>query len=211
MINLLNKTRTLARGASSITQGDVYRRVDYIESIRPVENFIELSVITFPFVLVLTQACDLEQHFGTSSTSNQDKLLISVLVAPMYNAQHVQDGSHLEHLGRKMATQDIYKSKGALGKVATNQLARYHFVDPLPNHGMPPVVIDFKHYFSVPIASLSEDSGSEYVCSIDVPWREEISRRFASYLSRIGLPIEEKTDDVATVNVDSTCLTEERA
>lgn len=53
---------------------------------------------------------------------------------------------------------------------------------------MPPLIVDFKHYFSVNSESLREDVRAHYVCSIEVLFRERLSQRFANYLARIGLP-----------------------
>jgi len=49
-------------------------------------------------------------------------------------------------------------------------------------------VIDFKHYFSVNVCYLMGIKKEKFICKIYELYREDISHRFASFLSRIGLP-----------------------
>ena len=67
-------------------------------------GIIEVSRVVFPLAIVLTQDCDLEQDhlFRTEPRSTQDKWLISVLMAPLYNVEHVYQGEHLTELGIRM-------------------------------------------------------------------------------------------------------------
>ncbi len=44
---------------SRIFQGDIYKDVEFIEYAIEKDGVIEISKITFPFVVVLTQDCDL--------------------------------------------------------------------------------------------------------------------------------------------------------
>jgi len=46
--------------------------------------------------------------------------------------------------------------------------------------------VDFKYFFT---ADMSQFSKEKYVSSIKPCYREELSHNFASYLSRIGIPI----------------------
>ena len=47
-------------------------------------------------------------------------------------------------------------------------------------------IVDFKYFFS---ADMSQFTKEKYVASIKPFYREELSHNFASYLSRIGIPI----------------------
>jgi hypothetical protein len=88
------------------SQGDIIRNVELIESIHERDGIIEASKIIFPLVIVLTQDCDLAQdhrlRLPSQNVANQDKLLFSVLVAPLYNAEHVYSGEHLSDISMKM-------------------------------------------------------------------------------------------------------------
>ena len=96
-----------------IFQGDIFKDIAYIEGAEEKEGIIEISKIVFPLIIVLSQDCDLSQDFDCRKNSpegnSQDKYLISVIVAPLYNAEHVYEGNHLSELG--LAMQSIKKNK----------------------------------------------------------------------------------------------------
>ena len=58
-----------------VCQGDILRDVEYFEQVTENGGIIEVSKILFPFVLVLTQDCDLEQdhNFRIEHKQTRDK------------------------------------------------------------------------------------------------------------------------------------------
>jgi hypothetical protein len=171
-----------------VCQGDIIRDVEYLEHVDEKDGILELSKIHFPFVIVLTQDCDLEQDhtFRTQTKQTRDKWLISVLIAPIYNAEHVFGGEHLLDIDIK--SEQINK-KGTDGKsLIRNQKPRYHYLEFPSNIPIVPSVVDFKHYFSVPVNYLCELKKTNYVCTVSELYRENLSQRFAAFLSRIAFP-----------------------
>lgn len=173
-----------------IVQGDILSDVDLIEYVDIKNGQIKVSMIRFPLVIVLTQDCDLTWDYSSRSSEkgNDDKLLFSVIVAPMYNYEHFINGEHLSDLGQTMQTISSKKEKTDNKFLRHNETPRYHYLEfddtiPLVNS-----VIDFKHYFTVNVERLQEHKKSHYVCTVSELFREQISQRFANYLSRIGLP-----------------------
>lgn len=155
-------------------------------------------MILFPLVVVLTQDCDLEQQYSSrfgaqaQQRKNEDKWLISVLVAPLYNLQHVYLGEHLSKLELNMTP---VPERGSAGDfLRTNRRPRYHYLEFAQGVPIVASVVDFKHYFSVSAEYLREAKRERFVCSVSQLFREEISRRFSSFLSRIGLPDIESRD-----------------
>jgi hypothetical protein len=171
-----------------IYQGDILRDVEFLESYAISENEINITKILFPLVIVLTQDCDLQQDatFRRSQRSTQDKYLISVLVAPMYNAEHFFKGEHLIDLGMNM--QQINRNKTPGENIINNETPRYHFLSFPEDVPLPATIIDFKHYFSVNLSYLNSIKAKNCVCQVSELYREEVSQRFANFLSRIGLP-----------------------
>jgi hypothetical protein len=171
-----------------VCQGDVLRDVEYVERVHEHEGILEVSKISFPFVIILTQDCDLQQDhtFRTQHKQTQDKWLISVLVAPLYNAEHVFSGEHLIDIGN---ISEPKKKGGTDGRLLRhNEKPRYHFLEFPPDIHIVPSIVDFKHYFSVPILYLRELKKTNFVCFVSELYREDLSQRFAAFLSRIGLP-----------------------
>lgn len=174
------------RRRTRISQGDVFRDVECIEYVVEKRGIIEVSKIVFPMVIVLTQDCDLEQDSGNREKATQNTKLLSVLVAPLYNAEHVFLGEHLSDIGLKM---DVINKKRTPGQtLMQNERPRYHYVD-FPAH-VPLVasVADFKHYFSAHVSYLENIRKTNFVCRLADLFREDVSQRFAAYLARIALP-----------------------
>lgn len=178
-----------------INQCDVFRDVEYVEYAIEKDFQIEISKIHFPYAMVLTQACDLQQDYDAKKRideegkGNQDKYLISAIVAPIYNFEDFLKGEHLLQLEMQM-TVFPGKKKTPTKNVIDNENKRYHYLkfdDWVP---LVESVIDFKHYFTVPVSYLMSIYKTNYVCSIDSLYREEISQRFSHFLARIGLPSE---------------------
>ena len=84
-------TKTYKDSSGEINQCDIYRDIEFIEYVKEDGDSIEVSKIVFPLAIVLTQACDLQQDHNArkkievENKGNQDKFLISVIVAPIYN------------------------------------------------------------------------------------------------------------------------------
>jgi hypothetical protein len=174
-----------------ISQGDVYKDIEYIEYAFEKDGAVEISKILFPLVVVLTQDCDLAQdsEFRTASDKTKDKVLFSVLVAPMYNADDVFNGTHLDDLYEKdnsMAPIARNKSPGKF--LMQNERCRYHYLEFPGEITIVPIIIDFKHYFSININQLISCRKEHFVCRLSELYREDLSLRFANFLSRIGLP-----------------------
>ena len=182
------KVRT--QNVSRVCQGDILRDVEHIEHVHEASGVIEVSKIVFPLVIVLTQDCDLEQDYrvrwSRKKVSNNDKMLFSVLVAPLYNVEHVYGGEHLSDLEMRMQT--IIKNRTPGNSLRLNETARYHYLEFPDELQIVPSVIDFKHYFSVHITYLKRIKMRHFVCKVAELYREDISQRFANFLSRIGLP-----------------------
>jgi hypothetical protein len=173
-----------------ITQGDIFKNVEFLEHITELDGNIEVSKIIFPYVVVLTQDCDLAQDFTfrwTEDTkSNHDKWLFSVLVAPLYNLEQLLSGEHLNELN--MAMSPISRKKTPGKNLIQNETPRYHYLEFPEKVPLVPSVIDFKHYFSVNVVQLKQQKSEKFVCQIGELYREHLSHRFSNYLSRIGLP-----------------------
>jgi hypothetical protein len=171
-----------------VSQGDVFRDIEFIEDVLIEKGELVVTKTTFPLVVVLTQDCDLASDYrirwSRTETPSQDQQLISALVAPAYNAEQFFEGSHLSELNLCMQRQN--SDKKSLIKSSQNQ--RYHFLQFPANVPLPDSVIDFKHYFSIHVEKLKRLKKGKWVCKIAEMYREDISQRFANYLSRIGLP-----------------------
>ena len=184
-----------------IRQGDILRGIKF--------QYISLSLLSdaelklgfpFPYAVILSQACDLKQHYKnisikteaqkskTEQVSNDDKILDTVLVCPAFASEQLLAGIHMGE-GRKMNDFDGPRGQEkAIKKLKKNDdFNRYHYLESLPKT-FPELVIDFKRFHTVPIDILEEYYKSSYLASLPELYRERLSQRFCNYLSRIGLP-----------------------
>jgi hypothetical protein len=171
-----------------ISQGDIFKNIEFIEYVAYYEGEIEVSSIIFPYVIVLTQDCDLFQDHSNrlAEKKDQDKYILSVIVAPLYNAEHVYKGEHLAELDLTMGK--ILKDKTPGTNLRNNDNPRYHYIEFPTDISITESVIDFKHYFTVNSQYLLNIKDKNWICKIRALYREQISQRFSYYLSRIGLP-----------------------
>jgi len=163
-------------------QGDIYSDVEHVYSVRQAEGYVEIKKILFPLAIVLSQQCDLDNS----------EFLVSVLVAPLYNLQHVLAGVQLEDLKLPKA-QPISLDKTPGKYLVSNQRPRYHYLMFPKEVHVVPSVIDFRHFFTVSREYLDDIRPTKFVCQVSTLYREDISQRFAAFLSRIGLPDPPKT------------------
>ena len=179
-----------AARTARLAQGDIIRDVECVEYVVERNGQLEMAKIVFPLVVVLTQDCDLAQDYkfrwSKLPTTTNDKLLLSVLVAPLYNAEHVYNGEQLSELGMKMVPINRNKTPG--DNLRKNETPRYHYLEFDSGTPVVPSVVDFKHYFSVNAAILKKTKSRNYVCRISTLYREDVAQRFASFLARIALP-----------------------
>lgn len=173
-----------------VSQGDVLKNIEHIENVVINDKEVEITKVAFPLVIVLTQDCDLEQDYRFRSNqdgqSTQDKYLLSVLVAPIYNADQVFSGSHLSEIGLTM--NPINKSRTPGKNLIQNETPRYHYLQFPDEVEAVPSVIDFKHYFSLNVEYLRAVKETNFLCQLSALYREDVSQRFSAFLSRIGLP-----------------------
>ncbi len=181
-------SRYVKRTVKRICQGDILRNISVIDDYsRDSSGVFEFEELTLPYIVVMTQDCDLESDFNNRSQSNpktHDKFLRTVLICPAYLSSDLRKGTHLEDLELKM---EPYNST-RWNPIKMQNNARYHFLELDQELQVPELVIDFKHYYAVPRNTLFNLYDENYLVTINHLFREFLSQRFSNYLSRIGLP-----------------------
>jgi hypothetical protein len=171
-------------------QGDILRDLRIVEWAEIVQDDLVITERQLPYAVILSQECDLEHDYNNHADDTRfkglkDKCLPTILVCPAYLATQLRTGEHLQNLGLKMQS----LSSDQFKRLKQNNDSRYHYLAEEADLQLPELVVDFKHFFSIPRNVIYRDSvSSGYVCSIDDLFRENLSNRFANYISRIGLP-----------------------
>lgn len=134
--------------------------------------------------MVLTPACDFEQHKA------ENVLLASVTPLSEHHLyKDWQAKAHaLETTPEDQQTPEVKKAaKEAMGEVKSlvkNRLgSRFRF---LPGaFFLPNCIVDFQQLLNLPMTDTDQ---YEKVCSLDNPYREEVLQLFSNYYGRIGTP-----------------------
>jgi len=189
------------RTTNSPHQGSLYRSIKVITATSALGlQEVNFSEWELPYAVVLSQECDLSLDHdlreklkrleGESNNSDRDqkhdKLLLGVLVCPAYQAASFREGKHLNELHRVMesyGSRDFKLIKG-------NCNPRYHYLAKWAPLQVAELVVDFKHFFTIPVEQLWDEYGTEehYIARLKPLYREDLSQRFSAYLTRIGIP-----------------------
>lgn len=190
------ETLYIGKKINRVEQGDLIEGLLYTITKRTGEE-ISFDEIEFPYTVVITQDCDLEQDFDqrikhekekTETAVDHDKYLGTVCLLPAYNAEAVHQGTHLSKLGLAMKKIDSDRWK----PLKQNQVERFHYLNADTKLGIPDLIIDFKHQYTIERSELyarlkTKPEMRRY--RIDDLFREDLSSRFANFFSRIPLPL----------------------
>jgi len=120
------------------------------------------------------------------------KFMPSILLCPIYDKTLAKKGDHLvdafEELGLLLDKEDVYHSDDF--KVAVRDWHyRFHSLKVVVNgkDAIYDAIIDFKHYFTVPMSYLVINK-SNRLFHLDDLYSEQLSLKFATYLSRVAIP-----------------------
>ena len=187
----MNITPYEPRGDRGPCQGSLYRDIS-LSIMQGNDIDADMMEFSYPYAVSLTQECDLEEDYNCRNivkqdTGSDDKHLPMILLCPAFLAEQVKAGTHLDYLKLKMKkqTSDFWRL------IQQNKNPRYHYLSAFSVLQVPDLVIDFKHFFTIPTNILLEKYGQEanHFARLNFLYREDLSQRFAFYLARIGLPI----------------------
>ncbi len=141
------------------------------------------SPIVHPFAIVLSQDCDLEQHYRHMTQKPQAKpTLPNVLFCEAVLALTLRGAA---------GGSDVWK------RVRQNKDERYHCLEGIPagedstNEGIGALGIDFKRYFTIPTDEIYERlriREAQRRARLTDPYAFHLARRFFYYQSRVALP-----------------------
>lgn len=186
-----------------IYQGDILRDLPAI-SWSYVDGQYKVVQFELPYAVVMTQDCDLDNDYknrqqimnleSNNNAENQkknnppkkkhDKYLPSILICPAYLAESLKEGKHLEDFNQVMERWDSKR----FDSIKKQNKDRFHYLESNPIMQIADLIIDFKHYYTIPRDVLYHMYSDKYLASLNQLFREYLSQRFFNYFSRIGLP-----------------------
>ncbi len=189
------KSQYIKLRKSRFCQGDILRDI-YISfgSDLGESDKKQLERHYLPYCIIMTQDCDLNSdHVERIKNRGHDKYLQAILLCPAYQEDLFFAGTHIENWQMQQMSS---KLKDRIKE--NNYFERYHHIEGDHTSAIPNLVIDFKHFFTVPRDLIYKDRKKIYLITLNELFRERLSQRFANYLSRFGLPdLKIRTDNQA--------------
>lgn len=182
----------IPKSSDRLSQGSLLTDVIYRRTVAIEEDGIKIDETTLPYVFILNQDCELEQDFSEredSERENNDKHLTSIVGVPAFLSSDLKEGKHFNGFGltmRRMGSDEWRTVKG-------NQKERYFYIKENEEFDLPSLTLDFKHFYTFKYEELQtfvKDNPSSYKYCINYFHREDLSRRFTSFISRIAIPDE---------------------
>jgi len=171
-------------GRGSLLQGEILSDLPQVILTIPEDPSIaerEFDIKEHPWVIVMSQDCDLDQDFNKGAGSSLPNILFC-------------------EVSTAAKALELIKAAGGpasqiSGRIKINNEPRYHFLQKPSvehdacNEGLEEFVIDFKRYFTLPTQEVyfQLTQRTRRRCILNSPYLEHLAQRFHSYLSRIAL------------------------
>lgn len=177
-----------------ICQGDIFQNVKYSYIDSEDDEGVNIVEYEFPMAIIVSQACDVTaiEKLMANKSGKPTKFMPSILMCPIYDHDSAKTGQHIkdvfDHMSLKFENENTYQSEDY--KVAKRD---WHYrihaltIEVGNEKILENSVIDFKHYFTVPINYL-RSCKNKRILHLDDLYAEQITLKFATYLSRVAIP-----------------------
>lgn len=178
----------------AICQGDVFKNVKYSFIDSEDDTGVNIVELEFPLAVVISQACDViaMNDIIENKTGKPAKFMPSILLCPIYEKEAAKNGIHIKEyfsVNSIILEQESVYQKDDYKVSQRDWHYRYHALTVELNNNtvIDNAIIDFKHYFTVPMSYLFAHKDNR-LFRIDDLFAEQITLKFATYLSRVAIP-----------------------
>ena len=183
------KSHFITNLPSRIHQGDLLQNVK-ISTTVPIKDsdrkICEVIEFNFPYMVVISQDCDLKQYFVAKQNSTQvfNQYLSNLLLVPCFLKEDFKEGNNLSFLELKQERH----SSDQMKRILQGREPRYHYLAAEQTLKIPELFIDFKICYTIHPDVLFATYPTSYVATVNALFREHLTQRYSNYISRIGLP-----------------------
>lgn len=180
----------------ALCQGDIFKNIKYSYIDSEDEEGIDIIELEFPLSIIVSQACDVSFMSKLQKTGEESakKYMPSILMCPIYEETSIRSANHLTEI-EKEGIAKFSKDKGPFYASKERNVAeeglhyrfhqlKIHLDD---KEVIPSGIVDFKHCFTVPAKYLL-DNIDRRVFKLQDLFAEQITLKFATYLSRVAIP-----------------------
>lgn len=180
--------------ADPICQGDVFRNVKYSYIDSEDDEGVNIVEFEFPMAIIISQACDViaMDKIIVDKAGKPTKFMPSILMCPIYDEAALKSGEYIKDAFGQLSLKVIEERVMYKDDISTAQKDwhyRFHSLSIASGEEMvlKDAVIDFKHYFTVPISYLSAHK-NDRLLRLDDLFAEQITLKFSTYLARVAMP-----------------------
>ena len=176
-----------------VKQGDIFKNVKYIFDFKQTEDSIEIVELTFPYVLIVSQSCDMlhASRLISNEIHSEAKLMFSVLAVPMYERETIISGEHLRELcddkiiDFKINSPFITEEDKKVIKDGFHY--RFHEIYFSDDWKIPDSIIDLKGFFTLNLTTINQIK-EQRIGRLNDWSSQQIVNKMSAFLSRVGLP-----------------------
>ena len=176
-----------------VQQGDIFKNVKYIFDFKQTEDSIEIVELTFPYVLIVSQSCDMlhASRLISNEIHSESKLMFSVLAVPMYERETIISGEHLKELcddkiiDLKINSPFITDEDKKVIKDGFHY--RFHEIYFSDDWKIPDSIIDLKGFFTLNLTTVNQLK-EQRIGRLNDWSSQQIVNKMSAFLSRVGLP-----------------------
>lgn len=177
-----------------ICQGNIYKNVKYSYIDSEDDEGVDIIEFEFPLAVLISQACDViaMEEMIVSKSGKPTKFMPAVLMCPIYKKDTAKNGGHVieafNRLSLSMVKDNVFHSDDH--KVALRDWHyRFHALEISVDSKtiLNDMIVDFKHYFSVPMSYLVKHK-EDRILQLDDLYAEQLTLKFSTYLSRVAIP-----------------------
>lgn len=180
--------------ADPICQGDVFRNVKYSYIDSEDDEGVNIVEFEFPMAIIISQACDViaMDKIIVDKSGKPTKFMPSILMCPIYDKSALKAGEHIKDAFGQLSLkviEDNVMHKDDINTAQKDWHYRFHSLSIAFGEEMvlKDAVIDFKHYFTVPISYLSAHRNDRSL-RLDDLFAEQITLKFSTFLARVAMP-----------------------
>ena len=177
-----------------ICQGDIFQNVRYNYIDSEDDEGVNVIEFEFPMAIIISQACDViaMEDVVNNKSGKPAKFMPSILMCPIYDKSASKSGDHIKEafslLSLNIVEEPIY-FKDDLKTADKDWHYRFHSltIETGAEKVLENAIVDFKHYFIVPISYLISHK-KDRLLRLDDLFAEQITLKFSTYLARVAIP-----------------------
>ena len=177
-----------------ICQGDIFQNVRYNYIDSEDDEGVNVIEFEFPMAIIISQACDViaMEDIVNNKSGKPAKFMPSILMCPIYDKSASKSGDHIKEafslLSLIIVEEPIY-FKDDLKTADKDWHYRFHSltIETGAEKVLENAIVDFKHYFTVPISYLISHK-KDRLLHLDDLFAEQITLKFSTYLARVAIP-----------------------